>query len=54
MFSPVAFVAKELPGAGVGFVVGAFVPSVLRKVKAFFVSEEKKVKTQAEAVAKKV
>lgn len=34
-----AFLVAQLPGAGVGFVAGAFTPSVLRKIKALFVKE---------------
>lgn len=34
-----------LLGGGVGFVAGAFVPSVLRKLKALFVKEATVIKT---------
>jgi hypothetical protein len=47
-----------LIGAGVGFVVGAFTPGVLRKIKSLFVSETTKVKadvkTEVAAAAKKL
>jgi hypothetical protein len=49
---------EQLPGAGVGFVVGAFTPSIGRKIKALFVKESKVVESKvisAEAsVAKKL
>lgn len=54
MFSPVAFVAKELPGVGAGLVLGAFVPSILRKVKSGIVSVAKKIAAKAEVEVKKV
>lgn len=48
------FVVKEIPGAAVGFVVGAFCPAVLRKVKAFFVKETTALKSDIKADATKV
>lgn len=42
LFISKAFVFAQLPGAAVGFVVGAFCPAVLRKIKALFVKETQK------------
>jgi hypothetical protein len=49
---------EQLPGAGVGFVIGAFTPSIGRKIKALFVKETTKAKiaveTEVKAVEKKL
>jgi hypothetical protein len=51
-------ITVDLLSAGIGYIAGAFTPSVLRKVKSFFVKETTKLKAdavKAEAdVAKKV
>jgi hypothetical protein len=51
-------VLSQLPGAGVGFVVGAFTPAVGRKIKALFVKETSAAKAAASSavsnVAKKI
>lgn len=39
---------------GIGFVIGAFTPSVDRKIKAWFVKEAPKVVTSVTADVKKV
>jgi hypothetical protein len=41
-------VLSQLPGAGVGFVVGAFTPAVGRKIKALFVKETSAAKAAVE------
>lgn len=48
----VSAILEQLPGAGVGFVVGAFCPAVLRKIKAFEVNLAKKIVAKADAAAK--
>ena len=48
------FVVKEVPGAVVGLVVGSFIPSPLRVVKAFIVSIARKIVAKAGAEAKVV
>lgn len=37
--------------AGIGFVVGAFTPSVGRRIKAFFVKESSALKADAKSAA---
>jgi hypothetical protein len=48
------FVVESLPGVGVGLVAGAFIPAVLRKVKAAIVKLALKIAAKAEADAKAV
>lgn len=48
------YVLTQLPGAGVGFVVAAFLPSVGRKIKSAQVSLARKIVAKADAVAKKL
>ncbi len=58
----ITFILSQLPGAGVGFVAGAFTPSIGRKIKALFVKESKaavaavpaSVVSAVESVAKKL
>jgi hypothetical protein len=42
LFISKAFVFAQLPGAAVGFIVGAFTPAIGRKIKALFVKETQK------------
>lgn len=49
-----SFLAAQIPGAAVGFVIGAFTPSIGRKIKSFFVKETKAAETGVEAEANKV
>lgn len=50
----IATVLKELPIAGIGIVVGAFIPAVGRKIKALFVKETKSAEVAVESEAAKV
>lgn len=45
---------EQLPGAGVGFVVGAFTPAIGRKIKAFITKEDTKLAADLKADAAKV
>lgn len=51
-------ILAQIPGAAVGFVVGAFTPAIGRKIKAYFVKEttvlKADVKTEAANVQKKL
>lgn len=49
-----SYIASQLPGAVVGFVAGAFCPSILRKIKALFVKETKALKASAVAEEAKI
>jgi len=49
-----AFVFAQAPGAAVGFIVGAFMPAVGRKIKALFVKESTAAKVAIKAEAAKV
>lgn len=49
-----AYLAKQLPGMGIGFVVGAFTPAVGRKIKAFEVSIARKIVAKADGAVKAV
>ena len=49
-----SYVVSQLPGAVVGFVAGAFCPSILRKIKALFVKESTALKASAKAEAAKI
>lgn len=40
-----SFLAAQIPGAAVGFVIGAFTPAIGRKIKSFFVKETKAAET---------
>jgi hypothetical protein len=44
-------IIKDIPVAGVGFIIGAFTPSVGRKIKALFVKESTAAKTVVAPVA---
>lgn len=48
------FVVENVPGAAVGFVAGAFLPAVGRKIKALFVKETTQVKAELKAEVVKV
>jgi len=48
-----AFLAGQIPGAAIGFVVGAFTPSVGRKIKGYFVKESAVLKADAAGVVSK-
>lgn len=53
LFISKAFLAGQIPGAAIGFVAGAFAPSVGRKIKSLFVKEANVVKADiAGAVSK--
>lgn len=44
----------QLPAAGIGFVAGAFTPSIGRKIKALFVKESKVAETAVATEVAKV
>ena len=44
------FAPATLLGAAIGYVAGAFTPSVLKAIKAFFVKETTALKADAEKV----
>jgi hypothetical protein len=46
-----AKVVEQLPGAAVGFVVGAFTPAIGRKIKSFLTKEATAVKAEVEKLA---
>jgi hypothetical protein len=50
----VSKLVEQLPGGIVGFVAGAFCPSVLKKIKALFVKETSQLKAEVDAEVKKV
>lgn len=50
----ILFGLSTLPAAGVGFVVGAFVPAIGRKIKSLFVKETTAAKTAVDAKATQV
>lgn len=49
-----AFAAAQLPGAAVGFVIGAFTPAIGRKIKAYFIKEASAVKASVASGVGKV
>ena len=54
LFISKAFLFAQLPGAVVGFIVGAFTPSVGRLIKGFFVKETTAAKVAIKAEVVKV
>jgi len=50
-----SYVVSQIPGAAVGtFVIGPFIPSILRKIKAVFVKESKVVEADVKAEEQKI
>lgn len=48
-----SFLAAQIPGAALGFVVGAFTPAIGRKIKSFFVKETTAAKNKVVSIETK-